>query len=1312
MVKRLYVEKKEGFGTEALYLKKELQEKLKIKGIKGVRILDRYDVEGVPDDQFENIKDLVFSEQGISDIYEEDAFFPGGADGADGAFVFGIEFLPGGYDQKADSVLIAIRLIIPEAEVYVRSAKVIVISGETDGSINESEKEKILGYLINPTDSRLASFDKPDTLEDSIPAPPDVAVCDGFCGMEESVLGEFVNEMGFAMNEDDLLFVQKYFREEEKRDPTVTELRAIDTYWSDHCRHTTFLTHLTDIYFEEGENAGLVKKAYEDYLRLREEVYGEAAAQRPVTMMDMATIGAKYLRKKGLLNDLDESEEVNACSVKIKAEMIPQPGAEPEYEDWLFMFKNETHNHPTEIEPFGGAGTCLGGGIRDPLSGRAHVHQAMRITGCADPRVEIEDTIKGKLPQYLITRTAAKGYSSYGNQVGGTSGFIEEIYDEGFLAKRMELGALVAAAPAENVVREQPVPGDAILIVGGRTGRDGIGAATGSSKEQTKESISTAGAEVQKGNPAIECDIIRLFQRAEASRLIKRCNDFGAGGVSVAIGELAPSIDVDLDKVPAKYDGLDGTELAVSESQERMAVVISEENYETFCAYAREENLEATQVATVTDTGRFRMFWRGKLIFDLSRKFLDTSGATQKRKARILEKNISFWGNPPQGSLLELLSDLNVAGKRGLIEYFDSTIGSGTLLMPLGGKSQLTPALGMSAKLPILKGDTNTATLMSYGFDPEIAGKSAFHSAMYAVLDSCAKICAMGGDAEKIRLSFQEFFPRLGLDEARWGSPVMALLGALQTQMALGVPSIGGKDSMSGTFHNIDIVPTLASFAVCTTDAQYVLSPELKKCGSRLVLLKCPRDEKLVPDFEAFRKNAKRVYELAGKGKILAASTIPHGGLFAAVSKMAIGNGIGAVLTLDGSSCYGGEGCGPSILTNESYGALLLEIGEDEDINVLFEGLNYLVVGRTADTGRLEIEYISEEDSGAEKIEFTLEEIIERWENPLAGVFPVEADSGQGGCQDLSALPEASLRVPGAQPYESESCSVKLFQAGFARETLREAVGREPQGPRPRVVIPVFPGALGETDAMRAFERAGAEVKLAKILSRDPDEIRESVKRAADEIRNSQIVMIPGGASYGDAPGGSAKLTKIILQNPYMKEAIEDFLENKDGLILGVGSGFQALIGLGLLPYGRYAEWTEGDPVITTNTIGRHMSKIVRVRVNNVASPWFTDACEGDIHSLPVSVSEGRFYAGEKVLETLALNGQIATQFVDLSDNPTNDIRFNPVGSVLAVEGLVSPDGRIFGRIGNAERNAPGIYKNVPGNYSESVFTSGLAYFF
>ena len=1264
MVIRVFVEKKDEFDVEAQNLKKELRENLGISGLKRVRLLNRYDVENISEELYERAKTTILSEPNLDWVYDETFEAP------KGSFIFGYEYLPGQFDQRADSAATCIRLIDPEANPVVRCAKVIVI----ESVLPEEVQERIIKYCINPVDSRLASIEKPDTLSIELHEPSPVEIITGFRKFDENELRVFNSDMGFAMDYGDLKFVQEYYAEEEFRDPTITELKVIDTYWSDHCRHTTFMTKLTEISFEGNGTAAIIEQAFEEYLSAREEVYGvEEAKNRDITLMDMATVGAKYLKKKGLVEDLDESEEINACSIKVKAKLVDENDGSISEEDWLVMFKNETHNHPTEIEPFGGAATCLGGAIRDPLSGRSYVYQAMRVTGSANPTTSIKDTLPGKLTQYQITRGAAKGYSTYGNQIGLATGQVDELYDESYVAKRLEIGAVIGAAPEENVVRKTPLKGDVILIVGGRTGRDGLGGATGSSKEHTEESIHTAGAEVQKGNPPVERDIQRLFRRKEVSTLIKRCNDFGAGGVAVAIGELAPSLDINLDLVPKKYEGLDGTELAISESQERMAVVIAKEDVEKFSSYAEEENIEVTAVAKVTETGRVRMYWRDDVILDLSRKFLDTNGVLQKRKASIREEDITITQRdeeaeiPSEKEILLMLSDLNCSGKRGLTEYFDSTIGAGSVLMPLGGVNQITPASGMAAKLPVTKGDTKTATLMSYGFDPRIAKKSPFHSAMFAVLDSATKIAAMGGDVSTIRLSFQEYFPKLGKVPTRWASPVMALLGALKAQLELEIPAIGGKDSMSGTFQHIDVVPTLVSFAVAVTDVDRVSSPEFKKAGSKIVLLECGRDENMIPNFKEFKKNAARIYNLISEKQILSAGTVSFGGIFTAVSKMSLGNMIGVAL----------KKLNRKDLIEEKYGCFLLEIDGNNDVEKLFEGFSYRILGETTDNKAIVVE---------DTYDISLEEILLRYEAPLSSIFPTTPSVDTVKEEDIDAA-----------SYENR----KVFEASNIK------IGTV----KPKVFIPVFPGTNCEVDSRRAFERAGAEVSVLNLLSRDHAALTKSIKKMAEEIKQSQIIMIPGGFSGGDEPEGSAKFITSVFRSSYISEAVTDLLDNRMGLMLGICNGFQALIKLGLVPYGKITDPSEEAPTLTYNTIGRHMSRLVRTRVGSVLSPWFAETNVGDIHTLPISHGEGRFVASDEVLKQLIEGGQIATQYVDLEGNPTYDIKYNPNGSAMAIEGITSPDGRILGRMGHAERNACGLYVNVPGTYDNSIFISGVNYF-
>ncbi|MDR0596619.1 MAG: phosphoribosylformylglycinamidine synthase [Clostridiales Family XIII bacterium] len=1272
MIRRIFVEKKRGFDVEAQNLMKELRENLSIRGIRAVRVFHRYDVEGVTDETFAKAVLSVFSEPALDVTYDEGMAFP------DGAFSFGVEYLPGQYDQRADSAAQCIRLIDVGADPAVRYAKFVSV----DAALSEPEKEEIEKYCINPVDSREASFEKPESLSMDLPDPDPVAVISGFRHMDERALRDLIDDMGMAMRYSDLQFVRDHFRTTERRDPTVTEIRVIDTYWSDHCRHTTFLTELRNIEFNEGDYPRLVKAAFDEYLKMRKTLYGEDT-DRPICLMDIATIGAKYLKKRGLVKDLDESDEINACSIKVKAHVWDSSGMKGKKnerdEDWLVMFKNETHNHPTEIEPFGGAATCLGGAIRDPLSGRSYVYQAMRVTGSGDPRVPLRDTLPGKLSQYQITRGACKGYSSYGNQIGLATGLVDEIYDEGYVAKRMEIGAVIGAAPASHVRRAKPVPGDVILVCGGRTGRDGIGGATGSSKKHTSDSLTSAGAEVQKGNPLIERDIQRLFRRGEVTRLIKKCNDFGAGGVSVAIGELADSLDVDLDKVPKKYEGLDGTELSISESQERMAVVVAASDADKFAEYAAEENVEVTQVARVTDSGRFRMMWRGDTIFDLPRSFIETNGVRAERDVRVDEMESHLTGlagglGYGREELLAVMDDLAICGKRGLVEGFDSTIGRGSVLMPLGGKNQMTPALGMAAKLPVLSGDTSTATLMAYGFDPRLSKASPFCGAIYAVVDSVAKIVAMGGDIESIRLTFQEYYEKLGKVPTRWSKPFSALLGALKAQKELGLPSIGGKDSMSGTFNHLDVPPTLVSFAVAATDVQRVLSPEFKSASSKLIFVPAQTDSNGIIDLKKFKANMQRVGELAAKGKILSAQTIGRGGIWAAVCKMSLGNGIGAVIS----------GLTVAELLHAGYGGMLLEVEGSQKTGTLFppEGAKPLCrsVGETADTGTIAVN-----PSDGDTVEIQIDEIELRWDSALDRVFP----------NDVTVSDEDSVGE------EAKTLAYRERSAAVAPARVA----------RPRVCIPVFPGTNCEADTAAEFARAGAVVDMVNLVNLTGQALEDSIQRIADSIRNSQIIMIPGGFSSGDEPEGSAKFIMAVFRNPYVSNAVADLMDNRGGLMLGICNGFQALIKLGLVPYGKIKEPSDDAPTLTYNTIGRHVSRLVRTRVSSVLSPWLAGSEVGDIHTMPVSHSEGRLVASDRVISSLVKKGQIATQYADESGAPSMDISVNPNGSRLAIEGLTSPDGRVFGKMGHVERIGKNLYKNVPGNYENGILRNGVNYF-
>ena len=1248
MVRRIYVEKKKGFDVEAASLFNDIRENLHIKELTGVRVLNRYDIDGIDDATYEAAKLTVFAEPAIDVVYEETMPEELGS-----AIFFAVEYLPGQYDQRADSASQCIKLMNAEADATVKFARVIILEGDLD----DQQVETIRSYCVNPVDSQIAADEKPENLEMETTVPEDVAVITGFRTMDEATLENYRKKMGFAMSPADIQFVQKYYAEDEDRDPTLTELKVIDTYWSDHCRHTTFNTTLEEVTFEDSPYGRIVKEAFDQYMAIRKDVYGDR--DKNLCLMDMACIGAKYLKKHGKVDNLDESEEINACSIKVKAKI---DGKE---EDWLVMFKNETHNHPTEIEPFGGAATCLGGAIRDPLSGRVYVYQAMRVTGAADPRKPIEEKLAGKLPQRKITQEAAAGYSSYGNQIGLATGLVDEVYHENYVAKRMEIGAVVGAAPADHVIRKVPAKGDVIILVGGRTGRDGCGGATGSSKEHTEESILQCGAEVQKGNPPVERNIQRMFRRKEVATLIKRCNDFGAGGVSVAIGELADGLEINLDLVPKKYEGLDGTELAISESQERMAVVVDADKEAEFIKYAHEENLEATTVAKVTDTNRVRMHWRGKCILDLSRDFLNTNGAQQFAKAYAANE---VTASPAElfhetKTKKELLTDLNCCSKKGLIERFDSTIGAATVLMPLGGKYQLSPAAGMAAKLPVVNGETETATIMAYGFDPEFAVKSPFHSALYAVVDSAAKIAAMGGDYRKIRLTFQEYFEKLGTSAARWGKPMAALLGALRVQKELEIPAIGGKDSMSGTFMDIDVPPTLTSFAITDIDADDIVSTEFKQEGSRLVLLTSPVDEDGILDFEVFRKNLLKVRELAAAGKLLAADTIGRGGLYITLVKMAVGNGIGADVKWDGD------------ILAPLYGSLVIEVAADEDVDALMAGAGYAVIGETTADGKLTVNGEAE----------SVAEITAEWQEPVEGVFPVRT---------------ADFR----NKKDTTAVSRSLY-------TDRNSAGPAIKIARPKVVIPAFPGTNCEVDSARAFRKAGADADIHIIRNLTTAQLEDSIRELEKKIRESQIIMIPGGFSGGDEPDGSAKFITAVFRNPAIKDAVTDLLENRDGLMLGICNGFQALIKLGLVPEGKIVDMTENSPTLTYNKIGRHASCLVRTGITSVKSPWLAGVEAGDVFTIPVSHGEGRFIADDETLARLAANGQIATQYVDFDGNPSMDIAFNPNGSVMAIEGITSPDGRVFGKMGHSERIGKNVYKNVTGEKDQKIFESGVKYF-
>ena len=1248
-LKRIYVEKKDGFQVEANALFHDLRNNLGIKGLKKVRIIDRYDVEGIGEEEYLKARDIVFYKPMVEYLYEEEPPVE------PGQLVFGVELLPGQYDQRADSIAQCIQILTCKDKPVVKAAKLIVLSG----NVSDDEFKKIKDYYINPIESRETSEEVPVSLESKPESSQDVKILSGFINMNEEELIKFSNSMNLAMNLDDLKFCQEYFRDTEKRDPSITEIKVIDTYWSDHCRHTTFLTGFRQVVFEEGHYFQKIKEAYDKYQEMRRYVYD--VTPKKECLMDIATIVMKQMKKQGLLDDLDESSEINACSIKVQVDV------DGEKEDWLVMFKNETHNHPTEIEPFGGAATCLGGAIRDPLSGRVYVYQAMRVTGSGDPRTPIEKTIPGKLPQRKITTTAAEGYSSYGNQVGVAAGQVVELYHPGYVAKRMELGAVVGAAPQKNVVRCEPQPGDVVILLGGRTGRDGCGGATGSSKAQDEESLFTAGAEVQRGNPPLERNILRLFRNSEITRLIKKCNDFGAGGVSVAIGELADGLDINLDKVPTKYEGLDGTELAISESQERMAVVLASDDAETFIEAARNENLEATVVARVTDTNRLRMKWRGSYIVDISRDFLNTNGIEQYADVIVespeKEKNY-FKKHDISSPLLKdkwisHLQSLNICGQRGLVERFDSTVGASTVLLPLGGKHQLTPAEGMASKVPVLKGNTNTATLMAFGFNPHLSSWSPFHGAVYAVIEAIAKITAMGGDYRKVRLSLQEYFEKLGHDPRKWGKPLAALLGALYAQEKLGIPAVGGKDSMSGTFEDLNVPPTLVAFAIVTADARCIISPEFKSTDSTLILLPLERDEYDLPNFDQLEKNYALVYELIQKGKILAAHSVRGGGIAEAVSKMCFGNGIGFMF----------RPVDPEFLFQPLYGSLLLEVPNDVDIDKQFSGIPYQVLGTTQKNEVITV--------GGEEI--SLKAVLRAWDSTLEPIFPTKPD---GEIQDIKL--SSLYDKPNKQ-----------------RPLISNAA--------PRVFIPIFPGANSEQDFIRAFESAGGVSDLLVMRNLTSEEIQEALREMAKRIRNSQILMLPSG---GDMPDGSGKFVAAAMRNPAVQDAIMDLLHHRQGLILGIGDGFKALLKSGLLPYGEFREPDSDSPVLTYNTIGRHVSRMVQTRVVSMLSPWLALTELGEIHTIPVSHEEGRFIASPELLRELMINGQISTQYVDMDGNPTALFPYNPSGSMMAVEGITSPDGRVFGKMGHSERTVMmNIGINVPGNKDQRLFESGISYF-
>ncbi|EOU1714706.1 phosphoribosylformylglycinamidine synthase [Clostridium perfringens] len=1261
-IRMVFVEKKAGFNVESQILLKDFKDNLGIEALEDVRVLNKYILGDMEEEQYVRTVNTILSEAPVDRVYEEN--FEIGQD----EIAFGVEYLPGQYDQRADSASECIMLLTEEEKVPVKSSKVIILKG----NLNEEEIKKIKSYYINPVDSREVS-PLSKVLEENLEEPNEVHVLDGFLDLNEEGLKNFHREKSLAMSLEDLKMIRDYFKSED-RNPTITEIKVIDTYWSDHCRHTTFETIIKDVYIEEGKYSEPIKKAYEDYKNSRAYVYGENLNNKEVKLMDLATIAMKELRKRGKLDDLDVSEEINACSINIEIE------TDKGTEEYLLMFKNETHNHPTEIEPFGGAATCLGGAIRDPLSGRSYVYQAMRVTGSADPTVEICETLKGKLPQRKITLGAAHGYSSYGNQIGLATGQVSEIYHPNYAAKRMEVGAVIAATPKENVIRLEPSKGDIVILLGGRTGRDGIGGATGSSKEHTEESINQCGAEVQKGNAPTERKIQRLFRNKEVAQMIKRCNDFGAGGVSVAIGELCRGIDIDLNKVPKKYEGLDGTELAISESQERMAVVISSENADRFIKLSEDENLEATIVAEVTDTDRLRMNWKDKTIVDIKRSFLDTNGAKQEISLKVKSPSVYPYevkNFDVKEEWLKSLRNLNVCSQKGLIERFDSTIGGGTVLMPLGGKYQLTPAEGMAAKIPVLGGESKDASLMTYGFNPYLGVWSPFHMAFYSVIESVTKIAAMGGDYKKVRLTFQEYFEKLLRDEEKWGKPFAALLGAYKAQMDLGLPAIGGKDSMSGSFGELNVPPTLVSFAVGLEKASRIISPEFKNIGSTLVLMKGEKLEDGTLEMEGFKNNLEKLYELIGEEKVVSAYSLKFGGVSEGITKMSLGNRIGAIL----------NNISKEELFGFNYGSLILEVKEGVNLEDEFKGTNYKVIGST----------IKDEVIKCEEYDFevSLEELEKAYEEKLEDVFKSKTEDKEECVSDL-----INNDKDGANILDNGQMHIE--------EKLKSKITRVE---KPRVVIPVFPGTNCEYDCRRAFEKEGAEVSEVIIRNLNKEALIDSINMLKKEIDKSQIIMLPGGFSAGDEPDGSAKFIATIFRNPKIKDSVMKLLNERDGLILGICNGFQALIKLGLLPYGKIIDIEEDMATLTYNNINRHMSSIVRTKITSKKSPWFNEVSLGEIHSIPISHGEGRFVAPEDLLKELVENDQIATQYVDLEGNMAMNMPYNPNGSSLAIEGITSRDGRILGKMGHSERIGDNLYKNIPGEFDQKLFKSGVDYF-
>ena len=1246
MVRRIFVEKKADFAIAAKELKDEMAEYLGITS-ENVRMLIRYDIENLSQETYDKAKATVFSEPPVDDIYEET--FPQ----QEGDFVFTVEYLPGQFDQRADSAEQCVCLLNPAEKPIIRSAKTYVISG----NLTEQQRAAVVKHCVNPVDSRVTDAAKPDTLEEHYDEPADVKIFDGFKDMPEEELKELYASLGLAMTFADFLHIQRYFHDEEQRDPSMTEIRVLDTYWSDHCRHTTFATELTDVQFDEGYYRPLIEGAFQQYLADHKDQY-VGRDDKFVCLMDIGTLAAKRIRKMGLLDDQEVSDEINACSIVVPVKI------DGKKEEWLINFKNETHNHPTEIEPFGGAATCLGGCIRDPLSGRTYVYQAMRVTGAADPTKSLNETLAGKLPQRKIVTTAAHGYSSYGNQIGLATGLVNEIYHPNYVAKRMEIGAVIAAAPRRQVKRLTSAPGDIIILLGGRTGRDGCGGATGASKAHNTASLTTCGAEVQKGNAPTERKIQRLFRREEVSSLIKKCNDFGAGGVSVAIGELADGLQINLDKVPKKYAGLDGTELAISESQERMAVVVDPKDVDKMLQYADEENLEAVVVATVTEEPRMVISWRGKEVVNLSRRFIDTNGAHQETKVSVSmpeecgEKASEAASQNIKDRWLKNLADLNVCSQKGLVEMFDSTIGAGSVVMPYGGKTQMTPTQSMIGQLPTLTGKSDTVTIMSYGFDPYLSSWSPFHGAVYAVVDSVAKVAAAGGDASKVRLTFQEYFKKLGQDPYRWGQPFTALLGAYNAQMGFKLPAIGGKDSMSGTFNDIDVPPTLCSFAVGVSDMKHVVTPELKAAGNYLYLLEIKPDKMNMPNYRMLLAMYATLRKAIEKGAVKSAYAVGFGGVAEAVSKMAFGNRMGVVF--DGK-VQGDE------LFEKKYGAIVVEVANCGELPAVARK-----IGRITDDGIFTFEGET----------LTMDEMLKSWTGTLEEIFPTKSSAHVEG--DVASKPL----------YEAKE--VHICQHKVAK---------------PKVFIPAFPGTNCEYDSARAFLRAGAEAEILVFRNQNANQISESVEAFVKAINESQIIMIPGGFSAGDEPEGSAKFITSVFRNEQIAEAVMRLLKERDGLMLGICNGFQALVKLGLVPYGEIRPQSADSPTLTFNTIGRHQSMIAHTQVVSKMSPWLQQAELGKSYVVPISHGEGRFVAPQEWLDRLFANGQVATRYVDLQGVPTMEEPYNMNGSYMAIEGITSPDGRVLGKMAHSERRREGTYLNIYGDQDQRIFESGVEYF-